>query len=74
MSKIQKKYIFNNLYIFNNFSPSARVCICRYNTAAHVVNSTSKIINLCMSKIQKKYIFNDYLYTMIQNSVDLHKL
>ena len=27
-----------------------------------------------MSKIQKKYIFNQCLYTMIQISVDLHKL
>ena len=24
--------------------------------------------------LQKKYIFNQFLYTMIQNSVDLHKL
>ena len=27
-------------------SPSARVCTCRYNTAAHVVNSTYIFLNL----------------------------
>ena len=29
------------------FSPSARVCICRYNTAAHAVNSTYPVYKPC---------------------------
>ena len=33
------------LYRTYKLSPSARVCICRYNTAAHVVNSTYKAVD-----------------------------
>ena len=40
------------LYRTYKLSPSARVCICRYNTAAHVVNSTYKNILLCLHVIE----------------------